>query len=163
MAGRTVSRFVNFVVTDPTTIRDIPINSLSVCGVVYDELDLTAFQDAVKGALPGMPDAPIEVSGPFDTTAAQSASGSGAVPALSGSHTVLKEICGGHTPLTLDVQFGDRATYTDGAVQFGISGTSTSGYICTAYNVDLGEMSYTAKFALFPGSSLPAWGVAVET
>jgi hypothetical protein len=163
MAGRTVSRFINFVVSDPTTLRDVPINSLSVCGVVYEEQDMTAFQDAVKGALPGMPDAPIEISGPWDTTAATIASGSGSVPALSGSHTVLSAIAVGYTPLTLDVQFGDRATYTNGAVQFGISGTTTSGYICSAYNVNLSDMTYSAKFVLFPGSSLPAWGVAVET
>ena len=41
--GRTVSKYVNFVCDDSgSTIRDIPINSLSVVGVVYEEMDLTA-------------------------------------------------------------------------------------------------------------------------
>ena len=161
--GRTVSRYVNFVVSDPTTIRDIPISSLSVCGVTYEEQDLTAFQDAVRGALPGMPDAPIEISGPFDTTAAVSASGTGVAPALSGSHVVLSAINGGFTPLTLDVQFGMRQTWETGEPQFGLSGTSTSGYICTNYTVNADDMTYSAKFVLFPGSTLPAWGTNPET
>ena len=162
--GRTVTRYVNFVISDTgDTLRDIPINSLSVCGVTYEEQDLTAFQDAVRGALPGMPDAPIEISGPFDTTAAQAASGTGAVPALSGSHTVLSGLCGDMTPRTLDVQIGVRHTWETGEPQFGISGTATVGYLCTAYTVNLDDMTYSAKFALFPGSTLPAWGTNPET
>ena len=163
MAGRTVSRWVNFVIEDSAqTIRDIPINSISMVGVVYEEQDLTAFQDLVKGALPNMPDAPIEITGPWSTAAAQAASGSAVAPALSGSHTVLNDLPGAMLPLTLDVQFGDRATYTDGAAQFGISQSATSGYICTSYTVNADDSTYSARFVLFPGSALPAWGVAVE-
>ena len=70
--GRTVSKFTNLVIADSgNVLRDIPINSLSVCGVTYEEQDVHAFQDAVMSALPGMPDAPIDFTGPFDTTAAQ--------------------------------------------------------------------------------------------
>jgi hypothetical protein len=163
-AGRTVSRFTNFCISDSADVmREIPINSLSVVGVTYEEQDLTAFQDAVKGALPGMPDAPIEISGPFDTSAAQAASASEVVPALSGSHTVLKGIVGGFTPRTLDIQFGIRQTWMTGEPQFGISGTATVGYLCTAYTVNANDMTYNAKFVLFPGSTLPAWGTAIET
>lgn len=162
--GRTVSKYVNFVCDDSgSTLRDIPINSLSVVGVTYEEMDLTAFQDAVRGALPGHPDAPIEISGPFDTTAAQAASGTGVVPALSGSHTVLEPVNGLMTPLTVDIQFGIRQTWETGEPQFGITSTSTSGYIVTQYNVNADDMTYSAKLVLFPGSSLPAWGTAAET
>ena len=160
--GRTVSRFINFSIEDDTdTMREIPVNDISVVGVVYEEQDLTAFQDAVKGALPGMPDAPIEISGPFSTDAVATASASAVVPALSGSHTVLKDIVGRMHPLGLDVQFGMRQTYTAGEPQFGITATSTSGYICTSYTVG-SDLMYNAKFVLYPGSSLPAWGVALE-
>jgi hypothetical protein len=162
--GRTVSKYVNFVCDDSAgTIRDIPINSLSVCGVVYEEQDVTAFQDAVRGALPNMPDAPIEISGPFDTSAAQSASGTGVAPALSGSHTVLSAINGLMVPLTVDVQFGIRQTWETGEPQFGITSSATSGYILTSYTVNANDMTYSARFVLFPGSSLPAWGTAAET
>ena len=160
--GRTVSRFINFSVEDDTdTMREIPVSDISVVGVVYEEQDMTAFQDAVKGALAGMPDAPIEISGPFDTTAVATASASGAVPALSGSHTVLSAINGRLHPLSLDVQFGIRQTYTTNEPQFGITATSTSGYICTSYTVG-SDLMYSAKFVLFPGSSLPAWGTGLE-
>ena len=164
MAGRTVSRYVNFVVDDSGgTIREIPINSLSMVGVVYEEQDLTAFQDAVKGALPGMPDAPIEISGPFDTTAVATVSGTGVAPLLSGSHTVLKGINGVMKPLTLDVQFGIQRTWTTNDPQFGITcDTVDVGYVCTAYTVNANDMTYNAKFVLFPGSTLPAWGTAAE-
>ena len=163
--GRTVSRFINFSVEDDTnTMREIPVSDISVVGVVYEEQDLTAFQDAVKGALPNMPDAPIEISGPFDSTAVKTASASATVPALSGSHTVLKDIVGGTHPLSLDVQFGIRATYTADEPQFGITADSDgkTGYLCTSYTVG-SDLMYNARFTLFPGSALPAWGTALET
>ena len=162
--GRTVSRFINFSVEDDTdTMREIPVSDISVVGVVYEEQDLTAFQDAVKGALPGMPDAPIEISGPFDSSAVATASASAVVPALSGSHTVLKDICGRMHPLSLDVQFGIRQTYTAGEPQFGITADSdgVGGYLCTSYTVG-SDLMYSARFVLAPGSSLPAWGIALE-
>jgi len=160
--GRTVSRFINFSVEDDTdTMREIPVSDISIVGVVYEEQDMTAFQDAVKGSLAGMPDAPIEISGPFDNSAVATASASGVVPALSGSHTVLSGINGRLHPLGLDVQFGVRETYTAGEPQFGITATATSGYICTSYTVG-SDLMYNAKFVLFPGSSLPAWGIALE-
>jgi hypothetical protein len=156
--GRTVSKHVRFIIEDSAgTLRHIPINSLSVVGVAYDEMDVTAWQDAVKGALPNMPDAPIEWSGPFDSTAAAVS------PALSGSHTVLSALNGLSSPLTLDIQFGIRQTWEAGEPQFGISATSTSGYLVTKYTVDPSSMTYSARAVLFPGSSLPAFGTAAES
>jgi hypothetical protein len=155
--GRTVSKFTKFIIGDSgNVLRSIPINTLSVVGVEYDERDLTAWQDAVKGALPDMPDAPIEFGGPFDTTAAA------AVPALSGSHTILSALNGVQTPRTIDIQIGIRQTWEDGEPQFGISQSATSGYIVTKYTVDLSSMTYSAKAVLYPGSSLPAWGTTAE-
>ena len=164
--GRTVSKFLNFVVDDSSgTIRDIPIDGISIVGVTYEEQDLTAFQDAVRGALPNMPDAPIDIHGPFDNSAAQAASGTAAVPALSGSHTILSAINGvfGTTPLTLDVQFGIRHTWETDEPQFGISGsTGGDGYMCVKYTVN-DDLTYDARFVLFPGSAIPAWGTAAES
>jgi len=161
--GRTISKYTNFVIADSNnTLRDIPINSLSACGVTYSEADVSAFQDAVAGVLPDMPDAPLEISGPFDTTAAQAASGTGVVPALSGSHTVLSALVGGLTPRSVDVQFGIRQTWLTDEPQFGITATASSGYLVTAYTVDLDSMTYSASLRLYPGSSLPAWGTGAE-
>lgn len=157
--GRTTSKWVQFIVGDSgnDTLRQIPINSLSALGVTYDESDVTAWMDAVRGVLPNMPDAPIDISGPFDTTAAA------AVASLSGSHTVLSAINGALTPLTLDVRIGMRHAWETGEPNFGITATATSGYILTKYDVDLSSMTYNASFRLFPGSSLPAFGSSDET
>lgn len=156
--GRTTFKHIQFNVDDSgSTLRSIPINSLSVVGIQYDEQDVTAFQDAVNGALPSMPDAPIEISGPFDNTAAQT------VGTLSGSHTILSAINGLMTPLSLDVQFGIRHAWESGEPQFGITASAANGYICTRYTVDVSNMTYTARFVLYPGSAAPAWGTAAET
>jgi hypothetical protein len=156
--GRTVSKWVNFQCDDSAgTLRTIPINSLSIVGLVYEEQDVTAWQDAVKSALPGMPDAPIEISGPFDNAIAAVAG------TLSGSHTVLSAINGVATPLTLDVQIGIRHAWVADEPQFGITATAANGYICTSYTVNPSDMTYSAKFVLYPGSIAPAWGTAAET
>lgn len=162
--GRTVSKWVRFIVDDSSgTVREIPINSLSVVGLVYEEQDLTAFQDAVKGVLPGHPDAPIEITGPWDNSAAAAAGGSGAAPSLSGSHTVLNDLAGGNTPLTLDVRFGVRHYWETGEPQFGVTSSAANGYLCTSYTVNPSDMTYSATFKLYPGSVAPAWGTAAET
>jgi len=148
------------IIKDATagTLRVVPMNSLSIVGITYDEQDLTAWQDAVKNALPSMPDAPIEFGGPFDNSALA------AVPNLSGSHTLLNALNGVVAPVSVDVQFGmDNATWTAGAPQFGITATATSGYILTKYVVDPASMTYSARLVLYPGSALPAWGTAAET
>ena len=156
--GRTTMKWTNFIISDSGgALRNIPISTLSAVGVTYDEVDLTAFQDAVRGRLPAMPDAPIEISGPFDTTAAAVS------PALSGSHVILAPLNGATTPLTLDVQVGMRHAWETGEPQFGLTATTTSGYIVTSYIPNPQESTYTARLVLYPGSALPAWGTAAET
>lgn len=160
--GRTVSKYINFVVDDNAgTIRDVNITTLSVVGIVYEEQDQTAFQDAVKSALPNMPDAPIEITGRFSNQAAVAASGTGAVPALSGSHIVIEPTNGLTVPLTLDIQFGIQSTWSTGDPQFGITSSETDGYICVSYVVNP-DMTYNAKYVLFAGSAAPAWGTSAE-
>jgi len=162
--GRMQSRFVNFIIEDSgQALREIPVDSIGIVGVVYEEQTLTAFQDAVNGVLPGMPDAPIDITGPWDSSAAQTASASGVVPALSGSHTILSAINGLSVPLSMDIQFGVRHTWMTDEPQFGISQSATSGYLCVSYTVDASTMTYSARFVLLPGSSLPAWGTAAES
>jgi len=162
--GRTVTKYTRFIIDDSGgTVREIPITSLNGVGLTFDEQDLTAWQDAIKGSLPGQPSMPIEIGGPFDTTAAAAAGGSGAAPSLSGSHTILSAICGVNTPLTLDIRIGMRQYWETGEPQIGLTSSATVGYICTAYSVDLGSMSYKAKFVPYPGTTAPAWGTAAET
>jgi hypothetical protein len=161
--GRTVSKFVNLVLGDNgNVIRDIPINSLSVVGVAYETQSVHAFQDAVMGELPNFADAPIDITGPFSSKAATAASGTGAVPTYSGSHTILSVLNGLMVPRTLDVQVGIRQTWEAGEPQFGISQSGSSGYLVVSYLPNLDDMTYSAQLRLFPGSLLPAWGTAAE-
>lgn len=161
--GRTATKFVRFVVDDSAgTLREVPVNDISVVGFKYDEMDTTAFQDAVKNALPGQPDAKIEISGPWDSSAAVAASGSAVAPALSGSHTVLSGINGAYTPLSLGVYFGVRHYWETGEPVFGVSSSATSGYLCTEYTVNPNDMTYKAVFVVYPGTT-PAWGTAAIT
>ena len=162
--GRTVGKYVKFQLDDSGgTKRDIPVTSINGVGLSYPEVDVTAIQDAVKGMLNGQPDYVLEVSGPFDNSAAQAASGAGAVSALSGSHTVLSALPNALTPLGFAIYVGVRQAWVTGEPAFGIAGTSANGVICMNYNVDPIGSSYTASFRMYPGSAAPAWGTSVIT
>jgi hypothetical protein len=160
LTGRTVSRFIRFCVDYTNgTPAEIPIDSISPVGFTCAETEQTAFQDAVKGYLSQHPDAPIDITGPFDTSAIVAISATTVAPALSGSHTVLSAIVGLQVPLGLAVMFGMRTYWEAGAPVFGVVAPSaTSGYICTKYTTD-GE-KYQASFRVFPGTT-PAWGTAI--
>jgi len=160
--GRTKVRWIRFLCDDSGgTPREIPINSLSPVGFTYEENDVTAWQDAVKNYLAGQPEASIEIGGPFDNSVVVAAAASGAAPALSGSHTVLKDIAGVGTPLGLCICFGIRAYWATGDPVFGVvSPTAALGYLCTKYTVE-GEM-YSARFVPY-GATVPAWGSSILT
>lgn len=149
--GRTTFKHTTLSIGDSSnTLRTLPLRSLSVVGLAYDEQDLTAWSDNVKGILPTMPDAPIEWTGPFDNTA-------------NGAHAVLTVLNGGMTPRSLDVQFGIRSAWDAGEPQFGITQSTGNGYIVTKYTVDIANGEYSARAVLYPGSTAPAWGTAAET
>ena len=162
--GRTVSRWTRFLVDDSAgTPREIPVDTISGVGFSFDAVDLTAFQDAVKGYLAGHPDSAIEISGPFSNLAAASAAASAAAPVLSGSHIVLSGIATPTfaTPLGLAIMYGIRTYWTTGDPVFGVVAPSaTEGYQCYSYVVD--GQKYTASFKPIPGCT-PAWGTAILT
>lgn len=154
--GRTISRFTDMRVDDSSgTLRSIPVDSINGVGLDYEQIDLTAFQDAVKGSLPALPSCTITVTGPFSTDAAASAG------TLSGSHTILNNLPGGVTPLSLGVFLGMRHTWEAGEPTFGLSSSATSGFLCKKYDVKDGK--YSAEFVVYPGSSVPAWTTAAIT
>jgi hypothetical protein len=160
--GRTVTKWIRFGVDDiGSTAREIPIDSISPVGFQYDETELTAWQDQVKGYLDGHPDAPIDITGPFDNRISAGFAGTGATPTLSGSHTVLAPIVGGNTPLALAVHFGMQGLWAAGDPVFGvIAAGATTGYLCTKYSIE--GVKYSARFVPYPGS-IPAWGTAIIT
>ena len=167
--GRTVSKWTKFQIDDSAgTLRDIPINSINGLALPMEEVDMTAFQDAVKSTLHGQADFTLTIGGPFDTTAAQAASASGAAAALSGSHTVLSALmaaalAGTDAPLAFGFYVGVRHYWETGEPAFGITGTTTNGMRIFEYSVDPSGMTYSAKFRMSAGSAAPAWGTAAET
>jgi len=162
--GRTVSKWTRFCVDDSAgTPREIGVDSISPVGFAYDEEDLTAYQDQVKGYLANHPDAPIDISGPFSNLAAAAISASGAAPVLSGSHAVLAPISAPTftTPLGLWIGFGIQGWWTTGDPAFGvIAPSANSGYVCTKYTVE--GAKYSARFVPYPGT-VPAWVTAIIT
>lgn len=162
--GRTVTKWTRFAIDDSGgTPREIPIDSLSPVGFVYDEVDGTAWQDQVKGYLAGHPDAPIDITGPLDNSAAVGLAASAAAPTVSGSSTVLIPISAPTftTPLGLWIGWGIRGYWATGDPAFGIVAPSaTSGYVCTKFTIE-GE-KYSASFKPYPGS-VPAFGTAILT
>jgi len=156
--GRTVDKGVTFLVDDSGgTLREIPVDSVNGVGLTYDEFDLTAFQDAVKGVLLGHPDATITITGPFDNSAAASP------PTLSGSYTVLSGIVGLQTtPLALDIRIGIRHAWEAGEPCFGITGTAANGFYCSDFQYT-GGGKYSAKFRVASGSAAPAWATTAHT
>jgi len=158
LTGRTTFKWTTLYIGDTgNVLRAVPIDSLSAVGVKYDEQEVTAWQDAVKGRLPTMPDCVIEFGGPWDTSSAAT------VPTLSGSQTVLYPLVGLSVPRTIDIRIGIRAAPEADSPQFGLSRSATSGFIVTNFDVDMKTGSYKARAVPFPGSDLPAFGTAAET
>ena len=147
--GRTVSRWTAFLFSDGSSMRELPVNSINGVGLNYPEVELTAFMDAIKGALPDTPDCAIDISGPFDSSS-------------NSAHAVLSAADGVSTPRSLDVQIGIRHDWEAGEPQFGITATATSGFFVSSYIVDVDAGTYSAKFCMFSGSSAPAWGTVAE-
>lgn len=155
--GRTVNKHFKFQIDDVNgTLRDVPVSSIGGIGLAYDETDLTAFQDAIKGVLLGHPDFSTTISGPWSTDAAVTASGSGAAAALSGSHTVLEPLNGGNTPLAFGFYFGVQHAWETGEYCFGITGTAANGCLISSFTLN-DDGTYTATIKMAAGSAAPDW------
>jgi len=163
--GRTVGKYARIMVHDSSAaFREIPVTAINGVGLTYPEIDVSAIQDAVKGMLNGQPDYTLELSGPWDTSTATTATVTSLTAAsLSGSHTVLNDLPNHLTPLGFAIYLGIRQHWSTGEPVFGISATSANGILCMNYNVDPVASTYTATFRMYPGSAAPAWGVAVLT
>jgi hypothetical protein len=146
------------------TLREIPIDSINGVGLEYEAKDVTAWQEAVKNALADTPSGEIEITGPFDNSAAVAAAASAATPTLSGSHTVLNAIDGDNLPHTLQILLGIRHYWETGEPTYGIqrATASNSGYTLVSYKVNPGDGKYSAKFVPMGGIA-PTWGSALMT
>ena len=160
--GRTQGKFIKVQIDDANsggTLRDIPVSTISGIGITADVVDLTALQDALTGGLPGQGVVEIPITGPFSTKTAVSASGTGAAPALTGSHVVLSAINNGSAPLAFGIYIGIRGNWATNDPVFGITGTSVNGVLVRDYTVS-DDMMYSATIYMYPGSATLAWGTA---
>jgi hypothetical protein len=158
--GRTSPRFAKFQIEDTGgVLRDVPVNSFGSVGLTYDEVDVSALQELVKSFMSGQANFSLTISGPFDNSAAQAASGTGAVAALSGSHTVLEPLNGGLTPRAFGVYFGIQAYWSTGDPVFGADNC----VIVTDYTVDPAAGTYSCKLARVSGGTAPDWGTTAIT
>ena len=160
--GRTVTKWDKFQIYDSgATLRDLNIKTIVGVGLDFAEVDLTAAKDPVGSGLPGIPVVKIKITCVWGTEAAQAASGSGAAPAFSGSHTVLSALAGGVTPLTVAFYRGVRHYWTSGEPVFGLSASAPSGFLVRNYIVNGNECS--ADLIVNAGSAAPAWGTSALT
>lgn len=159
--GRTTGKYFKFQIDNSAgSTCDIAVNTINGVGLTYPQVDVSALQDALKGFLPGQPDATLTIGGPLDSSVYQACSASTEAPKLSGSHTILSPLNGLQTPLGFGCYIGMRQPWTSGEPVFGISGTTSNGILLFDYTVDFSAVTYQATFKFYPGSAAPAWGTA---
>lgn len=159
--GRTASKYMKLQIEDSGgTLRDIPVASFGDIGITYDEVDVSALQEAVKGMLNGQGNFSTTITGPFDNTAAAAASASGEASEdhLSGSHTILNALNGANTPLAFGIYIGVQADWSTGDPVFG----ADNSIIVTDYKCNDG-VNYSAKISHVSGGTAPAWGTSAIT
>ena len=159
--GRTASKYAKFTISDSaSTMRDIPVNTFGSVGLTYAEQDASALQDAITSVFNGQGSFGITIGGPLDNSTAVAESGTGARPALSGSHTVLADLAGAQVPKSFGVYLGTQADWATGDPVFG----GIKCILVTAYTVDPSNMTYSARIVA-AGNRLhdPAWGTALIT
>lgn len=150
--GRTVPAFTKLLLgTAGGSMYDMKIDSLGDLGLDYEEVEMSAWSDAIKGVLMGQPDFTLDFGGPVDNTAS------------TGPSTLLRTWVAAHTLLSFDVQVGVRHAWESGEQQFGYTGVvaSNSGVMVTSYKESGGK--YSATIRMVAGSAAaPAWGTAAE-
>lgn len=153
-SGRTNAKFITVMLDNAAgTLTDISayVSSVGTVGLVYDTTDATAFSDGTKNVTIGQAGAPLQFSGPVDTTIITQLTGYAAHGGLTAG--------GG---LSLDIRFGIRQAWVSGEPQFGITGSASIGYVLKSFTIDSGGMLWTATFDVM-GATAPAWGTTAET
>ena len=146
-AGRTNIKFVGFWLDNSSgTLTDLTayLKNPGTVGAIYDTLAVEAVSDGSKNVVVGIPAMPLSIEFVWDTV-------------ILAHLTALNP----QTPLSLDIRYGIRQTQVTGEPQFGITMSSTSGYVITGITCN-GVESITANFDVF-GATAPAFGTTNET
>lgn len=147
--GRTHSKWLTVLLNNSSgALTDLSayVNTVGQFGLTYQTSDVTAFSDAIVNIVLGQPGAPITLGGPIDTVII----------------THFSNINGAVTPLSLDLRMGIRHSWESGEPQFGLTKSSTSGYLCSSFMVDPVANTWSATLDVF-GPTAPAFGTGAET
>lgn len=109
----------------------------------YDDVEVTGFTDGSHNSIPGLLNAPVEITGMFNAAA------------TTGLYTVLKGIKGQKSAHTLTVKVGQGAAPVNGDPEF------EGEFWCSKMNVAAspsGKLGLTASLRVY-GAVAPAWGV----
>lgn len=131
--GRTNAKFIGVHIDNAAgTLTDLSAycKSIGTVGLRYDEQDVTAYSDGVKNVTIGKPTADLQFVFQNDT-----------VPFAQ--FIALSRV----TPLTIDIRFGIRQTYTSGEPCFGITSSATSGYLLK--DMTMTDTELTVTFSVF--------------
>lgn len=145
--GRTNNKWIQFWLDDSGgTLTDLSqyLKSVNAVGIKYDQQDVTGASQAVKNYTVGWGDAPLTVTFQFDTALIAHLA---AIPTTQN--------------LSLDVRFGIRQSQVTGEPQFGLSMSSTSGYVLSELMCNQTD-DVTASFFVY-GATAPAFGTTNET
>lgn len=145
--GRTNVKFVGFKLDNSAgTLTDLTayLRNPGTVGPQFDAAAVEAVGDGSKNVVVGIPAYPLSIEFVWDTVV---------LTHLSALNP--------QTPLSMDIQYGVRHAWEAGEPQFGITMSSTSGYVLTGFQCN-GVESITATFDVF-GPTAPAFGTAAES
>lgn len=147
--GRTHAKWLTVKIDNNAgTLTDISAytNTISAFGLKYDTQDVTAFSDFVKNVVVGQPGAPLTIGGPLDT-----------VMVTHGA-----AINGTGTPMSVSLQIGIRHAWESGEPTFGVTSSSTSGYLCSEFTVDPKANTWNIALDMF-GPTAPSFATTAFT
>jgi hypothetical protein len=159
MTGRTVNKYVKFQIESSSgSMRSIPVNSFGSIGLTYDEVDVSALQEAIKSMMSGQGGFSTTISGPFDNRGLTTIETSGNAPALSGAHTVLNALNGGNVAKSFGLYIGVQRYWTNGDPVFG----GVDSILVSQYTTD--GQTYSARISVAGNAAnFPAWGTSSIT
>ena len=146
--GRTNEQYQSFWLDNSAgTLTDLSayVKSIGSYGLKFDWQDVTGWSDAIKNGTVGRPGSELTVVFQTDTV-------------VFGHITALNR----QTPLTLDIRVGIRHAWQAGEPVFGITSSSTVGFVLKDMEFTGGGTEITCTFGVF-GPTAPDFATAAHT
>jgi hypothetical protein len=134
ITGRTLGKYCKAQIEDAGgAMRDIFFDSINGVGITYDEVDVSALQDAIKRSFVGQGQIKLTLTGPISNKADATASATTERPAESGAITIFSDLVGSNTPRSFAVYYGMQTDWAAGDPVFGaIDCALVSSFVCDA-------------------------------